>query len=83
MDQYECLRISLRSDWYRDLDCSLFRLFLIHDRLQLEFRAEAFNATNSVVFAVPANIINAAEFGEVTSTANAPRQVQAALRLTF
>jgi hypothetical protein len=76
-------RNSLRSDWYRDLDCSLFRHFLIHDRLQLEFRAEAFNATNSVVFAVPANIINAAEFGEVTSTANAPRQVQAALRLTF
>jgi hypothetical protein len=53
------------------------------DRLQLEFRAEAFNATNSVVFAVPANVINAAGFGVVTSTANTPRQLQLALKLAF
>jgi hypothetical protein len=53
------------------------------DRLQLEFRAEAFNATNSVVFAAPAHVINAAGFGVVTSTANTPRQLQLALKLTF
>src|ERR1700693_36435 len=76
-------RNSLRSDWYRNLDCSVFRRFPIRDRLQLEFRAEAFNATNSVVFAVPADVINAAGFGVVTSTANTPRQVQLALKLTF
>ena len=76
-------RNSLRSDWYRNLDCSLFRRFPMGDRLQLEFRAEAFNATNSVVFAVPANVINAAGFGVVTSTANTPRQLQLALKLAF
>jgi len=53
------------------------------DRLQLEFRAEAFNATNSLVFAVPANVINAAGFGVVTFTANTPRQVQVPLKLAF
>jgi hypothetical protein len=76
-------RNSLRSDWYGDLDCSLFRRFPIGERLKLEFRAEAFNATNSVVFAAPANVINAPGFGVVTSTANTPRQVQVALKLTF
>jgi outer membrane receptor protein involved in Fe transport len=76
-------RNSLRSDWYRNLDCSLFRRFPMGDRLQLEFRAEAFNATNSVVFAVPANVINVAGFGVVTSTANTPRQLQLALKLAF
>ncbi len=73
----------LRSDWYRDLDCSIFRRFPFGDRLQLEFRAEAFNATNSVVFAAPANVINGAEFGVVTSTANTPRQLQVALKFVF
>jgi hypothetical protein len=53
------------------------------ERLQLEFRAEEFNATNSVVFAAPANVINAAGFGVVTSTENTPRQVQVAFKLTF
>jgi hypothetical protein len=76
-------RNSLRSDWYGNLDCSVFRQFPMGDRLQLEFRAEAFNATNSVVFAAPANVINAPGFGVVTSTANMPRQVQVALKLTF
>jgi hypothetical protein len=61
----------------------LFRRFPIGERLKLEFRAEAFNATNSVVFAAPANVINAPGFGVVTSTANAPRQMQVALKLAF
>ena len=76
-------RNSLRSDWYRNLDCSLFRRFPIGERLQLEFRAEAFNATNSVVFAAPSNIINGPNFGVVTSPANTPRQLQMALKLAF
>lgn len=76
-------RNSLRSDWYRDLDCSFFRRFPIRERVQLEFRAEAFNATNSVVFAAPGDVINGPNFGVVTSTANTPRQLQVALKLAF
>jgi hypothetical protein len=76
-------RNSLRSNWYRNLDCSFFRRFPIGEKLQLEFRAEAFNTTNSVIFAAPANVINAPGFGVVTSTANASRQVQVALKLAF
>jgi len=76
-------RNSLRSDWYRNLDLSLFKGFTIKDQMQVEFRAEAFNALNQVVFAAPGNTINSPNFGVVTSTANTPRQLQLALKLTF
>lgn len=76
-------RNSLRADWYRNLDCSVFRRFPIRERLRVEFRAEVFNATNSVVFAAPDNIINGPNFGVVTATANTPRQLQVALKLAF
>ena len=76
-------RNSLRSDGYANIDFSLLRQFPLGDRVRLEFRAEAFNLTNGVVFAIPGNVINALGFGVVTSTANAPRQLQVALKLHF
>ncbi|HEY0797244.1 MAG TPA: hypothetical protein VGD64_15845 [Acidisarcina sp.] len=76
-------RNSLRSDWYRNFDCSFSRIFPVRDQVKLEFRAEAFNATNSVVFSAPGNVINGPNFGVVTSTANSPRQLQVALKLNF
>lgn len=75
-------RNSLRSDWFRGLDCSLFRRFLINGEAVLTLRLEAFNACNDVVFASPGNIINGPNFGVVTSTANVARQVQVALKLS-
>jgi hypothetical protein len=76
-------RNSLRSDWFRNLDCSLFRRFPIGDDVALTFRLEAFNAFNNVVFASPGNAINGPNFGVVTLTANSPKQVQLALKLVF
>lgn len=76
-------RNSLRSDWNRNLDLSLFRSFPIKEIVNLEFRAEAFNATNTAVFATPNDVINAPNFGVVTSTANTPRELQLALKLNF
>jgi hypothetical protein len=76
-------RNSLRSDWFRNVDFSLFRRFPISDQVQLELRVEAFNALNSVVFAAPGKVINGPNFGVVTSTANTPRQLQVALKLAF
>jgi hypothetical protein len=40
-------RDSLRSDRYKNLDLSLFRQFPITERFRMEFRFEAFNATNT------------------------------------
>jgi hypothetical protein len=75
-------RNTLRSDWYRDLDLSIFRKFTI-ERVQLEFRAEAFNLTNTPVWASPNGTLNGATFGQVLSTASTQRELQLALKISF
>jgi outer membrane receptor protein involved in Fe transport len=76
-------RDSLRSDWSRGLDLSIFRQFPIEERVRLEFRFEMFNATNTPVWAVPVTNHDAPNFGTVTSTANTARQLQFGLKLYF
>jgi hypothetical protein len=76
-------RNSLRSDWGRNLDLSIFRSFSISESKKFEFRAEAFNATNTPVFGVPDNNITDPNFGIVSSTANTERQLQFALKFYF
>ena len=44
---------SLRGPGYFGLDAALFRKFTWRERWQLEFRAEAFNASNTPHFGVP------------------------------
>ena len=44
---------SLRGPGYIGLDAALFRKFSVHERLQVEFRAEAFNAANTPHFGNP------------------------------
>jgi outer membrane receptor protein involved in Fe transport len=76
-------RNALRSDWYRNVDVSVFRQFPITERIGFEFRAEAFNALNDVVFAAPNAVVNVPAFGAVTSIANVPRELQVALKFRF
>jgi hypothetical protein len=74
---------SLRTDWYKDVDLSIFRSFAITEDKQLQFRADFFNAFNNVVWGTPDNTVNDPTFGEVTSIANTPRQIQFALKFIF
>jgi hypothetical protein len=76
-------RDSLRSDWSKGLDLSIFRQFPIKEQVRLEFRFEMFNATNTPVWAVPVTNHDAPNFGTVTSTANTARQLQFGLKLHF
>jgi hypothetical protein len=76
-------RDSLRSDWSKGLDLSLFRQFPFTERTRLEFRFEMFNATNTPVWAVPVTNVDNPNFGVVTSTANTARQLQFGLKLYF
>jgi Na+-transporting NADH:ubiquinone oxidoreductase subunit NqrD len=64
------------------LDLSIFRKFTI-ERVQLEFRAEAFNLTNTPVWASPNGTLNGATFGQVLSTASTQRELQLALKISF
>jgi hypothetical protein len=76
-------RNSLRTDWTRNLDLSLFRNFPIRDKATIQFRAEAFNLTNTPVFGQPNSVLNAPNFGIINSTRNSPRQVQFSLKALF
>ncbi len=76
-------RNTLRTDSSKNLDLSLTRRFPIKELFNLEFRADAFNLSNSVVFSQPDSTLGDANFGVITSTANNPRQVQFSLKLLF
>ena len=66
-----------------NLDLSLFKNFALWEGFRLQFRAEAFNLTNTPVFALPGTAFGSANFGVINSQANLPRQIQLALRLDF
>jgi hypothetical protein len=51
--------------------------------MSLQFRAESFNLTNRPVFGGPNASVNSSSFGVITSQANAPRQMELALKLLF
>jgi Carboxypeptidase regulatory-like domain len=76
-------RDSLRSDWYKNLDLSIFRQFPITERFRMEFRFETFNLTNTPVWAIPVTSLESPSFGSVTTTANTARQLQFGLKLYF
>ena len=76
-------RNSLRTDWTRNLDLSLFRNFPIRDKATIQFRAEAFNLTNTAIFGQPNSVLNAPNFGIINSTSNSPRQEQFSLKVLF
>jgi Carboxypeptidase regulatory-like domain/TonB-dependent Receptor Plug Domain len=74
----------LRGPLQRDLDFSLLKNTPIHEGLILEFRAQAFNITNTPNFANPASDIGTSStFGEITSTVGNPRILQFVLKLKY
>jgi hypothetical protein len=70
----------------RRFDFSIFKQFKITERSRLEFRAEAFNLTNTPDFQYPTtlNFLDTKSFGKITSTRdnpNDPREIQFGLKL--
>jgi Carboxypeptidase regulatory-like domain/TonB dependent receptor len=77
-------RNTLRSDWNKNLDFSIFKELPVTESKRFEFRVEMFNTTNTPVWAVPVTSIdNPATVGTVTSTANVARQIQFGLKFYF
>lgn len=64
-------------------DLSAIKEFPIHEDIHLQFRVEAFNVLNKVQFGLPNGTFNTSSFGQITSQANTPRNVQLALKLMF
>ncbi len=84
--------MSLRGPGYANLDLAISKFFTIYDRAKLELRGEAFNALNHPNYNTPTNSsninpqlssFNAATAGFITSTANDPRLLQIAVKITF
>lgn len=73
----------IRGDNVRNWDISLFKEFQIRERLVSQFRAEFFNATNTVRFSNPNTGVTSAAFGVITGQANAPRQIQFGLKFLW
>jgi hypothetical protein len=66
-----------------DDNASFIKQFPIHEQLGVEFRAEAFNVFNMVEFGLPNAQFNSSTFGQITTQANLPRNLQLALKVHF
>jgi hypothetical protein len=72
-----------------NLDTSLLKNFQLHERLNLQFRGEVFNITNTPNFGQPGNTVGAANFGVIQTTRSqrgdfgSSRQIEFALKLLF
>ena len=72
----------VRGPGLRNLDLSLQKTFPIRESKRIEFRAEAFNFTNTPIFNAPDVNVNSATFGQI-HTAQGERNIQLALKFYF
>jgi hypothetical protein len=76
-----------RGPGFNDLDSSLFKNFAFTDSVSLQFRAEAFNTTNTPQFGQPGslNTFNnpTGGFSSITAMRGNPRTLQLALKLFY
>ena len=63
-------------------DIGIGKLIPLHEQMNLEFRAEAFNALNHTNFLNPDYTMTDASFGRVT-TAGPARQLQFAMKVVW
>jgi hypothetical protein len=67
----------------RRVDISVTKLTKLKEGVSLEFRAEAYNVSNTPTFRNPANDLSGGDFGEITRTRGGPRVIQLGLKLRF
>lgn len=73
---------NLRAPGIKTFDLGLSRSQRIRERMNLQFRAEFFNAFNTPQFNEPNGSVTATNFGQITSAGGA-RQIQMGLRLSY
>jgi hypothetical protein len=74
----------LRGPSYWNLDLGLAKSFRMPwEGHRLQLRADAFNVFNRNVFGLPNANINSSNFGVITTSASAPRELQFAIRYDF
>ena len=73
----------VRAPGIGQFDFSVFKDFPITEQINLQFRTEFFNLTNTPNFGTPNTRFGTGAFGVIGGQRNTPRQVQFALRLSF
>ena len=74
----------LRGPGVVNVDAGIFRNIPLSERFRLQFRAEAFNLSNTPHFDNPAaNVSNATNFGTITSAQQDQRLIRFSLRVEF
>ena len=76
-------RGSLRGPAFYDTDFSVFKDFKFKERGQLELRGEIFNLFNTPQFALPNNVVDTPNAGQITSTLHESRQIQVSVNISF
>jgi hypothetical protein len=77
-------RINVYSPPLFNIDASLHKMVTFKEYYHVQFRAEALNLTNTVLFASPTlNVSSPGTFGVITSQTNFPRLFQISVRITF
>jgi hypothetical protein len=73
----------LRADGLTQFDFTLMKRFAVTESKSLEFRSEFFNLFNHPTFSAPSASVDIPSGGQVSSTLNAARTVQLALKVYF
>jgi len=71
----------VRRPWNLTENMSIAKTISLPSGARLDVRAEAFNLFNRVIWGAPEQNFNSANFGRITSQANAPRQMQLGVKL--
>jgi hypothetical protein len=64
-------------------DAGIAKNWIYRERYKLQFRWEAFNAFNHVVYGIPTTDIENSRYGQIFGLNNSPRLMQGALKLNF
>jgi hypothetical protein len=75
-------RNPVRGPGVRNMDLALIKNTKMQERVNMEFRAEFFNFTNTPPLNAPAIVLGNAGFGSITSAGD-PRVMQFAMKFTF
>ena len=75
---------NIRNMWATQVNMSMFKNFRIREKVNFQFRAEAFNAFNTPIYQGPDTGLTSNNFGRTTiAQQNFPRSMQFAFRLSF
>src|SRR5579863_5937442 len=76
-------RNSVYGPGLQTMDLAIQRAFRLTEKLNFQFRGEAFNALNKVNLGTPNRYVNTPQFGTITMAMTPGREIQLSARLSF